>query len=194
VADRTRRGAPPGEPRLVGYLYVLPAMLVFGAFLLWPILRTVSLSFYEWDGLTQGTWVGLENYRAVLTEPALRAPFVHALVLVLFFCVLPIVAGLALAGLMSRATLPGLGFFRTVIFLPQVVATVVVGIAWSELARRAPAAGPAPSSPSAAPVSPTSATGRPSVEARVSGPGGLTVRYLDENGQIQQLDVKDFGR
>jgi raffinose/stachyose/melibiose transport system permease protein len=134
VAEPARRtGAPPGEPRLVGYLYVLPALVVFGAFLLWPILRAVSLSFYEWDGLTQGTWVGLENYQAVLTDPVLRAPFVHALVLVVFFSVLPIVAGLALAGLMSRVTLPGLGFFRTVIFLPQVVATVVVGIAWSAI-------------------------------------------------------------
>jgi raffinose/stachyose/melibiose transport system permease protein len=134
VAESARRtGAPPGEPRLVGYLYVLPALVVFGAFLLWPILRAVSLSFYEWDGLTQGTWVGLENYQAVLTDPVLRAPFVHALVLVVFFSVLPIVAGLALAGLMSRVTLPGLGFFRTVIFLPQVVATVVVGIAWSAI-------------------------------------------------------------
>lgn len=134
MAEPARRtGAPPGEPRLVGYLYVLPALVVFGAFLLWPILRAVSLSFYEWDGLTQGTWVGLENYQAVLTDPVLRAPFVHALVLVAFFSVLPIVAGLALAGLMSRVTLPGLGFFRTVIFLPQVVATVVVGIAWSAI-------------------------------------------------------------
>ena len=134
MAEPTRRtGAPPGEPRLVGYLYVLPALVVFGAFLLWPILRAVSLSFYEWDGLSQGTWVGLENYRAVLTDPVLRAPFVHALVLVVFFSVLPILAGLALAGLMSRTSLAGLGFFRTVIFLPQVVATVVVGIAWSAI-------------------------------------------------------------
>jgi raffinose/stachyose/melibiose transport system permease protein len=134
VAEPSRRtGAPPGEPRLVGYLYVLPALVVFGAFLLWPILRAVSLSFYEWDGLSQGTWVGLDNYRAVLTDPLLRAPFVHALVLVVFFSVLPILAGLALAGLMSRTSLAGLGFFRTVIFLPQVVATVVVGIAWSAI-------------------------------------------------------------
>jgi len=134
VADASRRtGAPPGEPRLVGYLYVLPALLVFAAFLLWPILRAISLSFYEWDGLTQGTWVGADNYVAVVTDPTLRAPFLHALVLVVFFCVLPIAIGLALAALMSRVRLPGLGFFRTVIFLPQVVATVVVGIAWSAI-------------------------------------------------------------
>jgi len=134
VTEPSRRsGAPPGEPRLVGYLYVLPALLVFAAFLLWPILRAVSLSFYEWDGLTQGTWVGLDNYLAVVSDPTLRAPFVHALVLVLFFCVAPIGIGLALAGLMSRVHLRGMAFFRTVIFLPQVVATVVVGIAWSAI-------------------------------------------------------------
>ena len=128
-----RTGAPPGEPRLVGYVYVLPALLVFGVFLLLPILRTVSLSFYEWDGLTPGSWAGLDNYRAVLTDPALRAPFVHALVLLVFYSALPILIGLALAGLMSRAQLRGLGFFRTVVFLPQVVTMVVVGIAWSAI-------------------------------------------------------------
>ncbi len=130
---RRSTGAPPGEPRLVGYVYVLPALLVFGAFLLWPILRTVSLSFYDWDGLTPGTWAGLDNYRAVLTDPALRAPFGHALVLLVFYSVLPILIGLALAGFMSRARLRGLGFFRTVVFLPQVVTMVVVGIAWSAI-------------------------------------------------------------
>ncbi len=133
MADGRRTGAPPGEPRLVGYLYVAPALLVFGAFLLWPILRTASLSFYEWDGLTQGTWAGLDNYRALIDDPSLRAPFGHALVLIVFFSVLPVALGLALAGLMSRARLRGLGFFRTVLFLPQVVAMVVVGIAWSAI-------------------------------------------------------------
>lgn len=133
LSGRTAVGAPPGEPRLVGYLYALPALVVFGAFLLWPILRAVSLSFYEWDGLTQGTWAGLDNYRALLTDEELRAPFGHALVLVVFFSVLPVVLGLALAGLMARAHVRGLGFFRTVVFLPQVVAMVVVGIAWSAI-------------------------------------------------------------
>ena len=133
MAEARRTGAPPGEPRLVGYLYVLPALLVFGAFLLWPIVRTFSLSFYEWDGLTQGAWVGLANYQALIDDPTLRAPFAHALVLLVFFSVLPVLIGLALAGLLSHARLRGLGFFRTVLFLPQVVAMVVVGITWSAI-------------------------------------------------------------
>jgi raffinose/stachyose/melibiose transport system permease protein len=127
------RSGPPGEPRLIGYLYVAPALLVFGAFLLWPILRAVWLSLYEWDGLSVGTWVGLDNYVAVVTDPALRAPFWHAAVLVVFFCVIPVTLGLTLAGLMSRVQLAGMGFFRVVLFLPQVVAMVVVGIAWQAI-------------------------------------------------------------
>lgn len=128
-----RPAGPPGEPRNVGYLYAAPALLVFGIFLLWPILRAVWLSLFAWDGLGLGTFVGLDNYAAVLTDPELRAPFVHALVLVFFFSALPVTLGLVLAALMSRSRLRGLGFFRTVLFLPQVVAMVVVGIAWQTL-------------------------------------------------------------
>lgn len=128
-----RPTGPPGEPRAVGYLYIAPALLVFGAFLLWPIIRAVWLSFYEWDGLGLGTFVGIDNYREVLTDPELRAPFGHALVLVVFFSLLPVTAGMALAAMMSRTALRGLGFFRTMLFLPQVVAMVVVGIAWQTL-------------------------------------------------------------
>lgn len=130
----TRRPAgPPGEPRNVGYLYVAPALLVFGLFLLWPIARAVWLSLFEWDGLGLGVFVGLDNYVEVLTDPELQAPFGHALVLVVFFSLIPVTVGLVLASLMGRARLRALGFFRTVLFLPQVVAMVVVGIAWQTL-------------------------------------------------------------
>lgn len=128
-----RRSRAPGEPRLVGYAYVAPALLVFGLFLLAPLAYAVQLSFFEWDGLGLGTWVGLDNYVAVFTDPELRAPFVHALVLVFFFSVLPVLLGLLLAALMTRSRVRGAGFFRTVIFLPQVVALTVVAVVWRQI-------------------------------------------------------------
>ena len=54
----------------------------------------------------------------------------HALVLLLFYSVLPLLIGLALAGVMARARVRGLAFFRTVLFLPQVIALVVVAVMW----------------------------------------------------------------
>jgi raffinose/stachyose/melibiose transport system permease protein len=121
---------PPGEPRRIAYLYLLPAFAVYAAFLLYPIGRAVQLSLYDWDGLSLGRWVGLDNYLAIVADEGLRAAFGHALVLIVFYAVGPLVIGLALAAILNHAKVRGLGFFRTVVFLPQVIAMVVVAVAW----------------------------------------------------------------
>lgn len=130
---RTSQGRAPGEPWRVAYLYIAPALVVFSLFLLAPLGYAVWLSFYDWDGLGLGTWVGLDNYVAVFTDPQLRAPFVHALVLVVFFSLLPVLLGMLLAALMTRSAVRGAGFFRTVIFLPQVIALTVVAVVWRQI-------------------------------------------------------------
>ncbi len=133
VRSRRPGSGPPGEPRLVAYLYVAPALLVFTLFLLAPLAYAVQLSFFEWDGLGLGTWVGLDNYVAVFTDPDLRAPFLHALVLIVFFSFVPVALGLLLAALMTRTQVRGAGFFRTVVFLPQVIALTVVAVVWRQI-------------------------------------------------------------
>ncbi|RJK98017.1 carbohydrate ABC transporter permease [Vallicoccus soli] len=130
---RSRRSGPPGEPRLVAYLYLAPALLVFGAFALYPLGRTVQISLFDWDGLTLATWVGLGNYADVLQDEQLRGAFGHAAVLVVFWSLLPLLIGMVLASVLHRARVRGLGFFRTVVFLPQVVAMVVIAVAWRRL-------------------------------------------------------------
>jgi raffinose/stachyose/melibiose transport system permease protein len=132
LRDRYRRRAP-GEPRAIGYLYVLPALALYGAFLLYPFGQSVWLSLLHWDGLTRATWAGFGNYTDLFTDPSLRAPFVHALVLLLFYAALPVGIGLLLAAVMSRIRVKGMAFFRTVLFLPQVLAMVVVGVAWRSI-------------------------------------------------------------
>lgn len=124
---------PPGEPRRIGYLYILPAFLVYAAFLLYPLVRSVQISFYDWDGISLGTWVGFQNYLDVFADERLRGAFMHALVLMVFFAVIPLVVGLLLASILNRAQVRGLGFFRTVVFLPQVVAMVVIAVAWRRI-------------------------------------------------------------
>ena len=121
---------PPGEPRLVGYLYLLPAFAVFALFVLVPLVHAAYISLFHWDGLTVGTWAGLSNYKDVVDDPTLRSSFVHALVLILFYAVLPLLIGLLLAGVMARARVRGLALFRTILFLPQVIALVVVAVMW----------------------------------------------------------------
>jgi raffinose/stachyose/melibiose transport system permease protein len=122
--------APPGEPRRVGYLYLLPALVVFALFVLVPLGHSAWLSLFEWDGVTEGTWVGFDNYRAVAEDGELRAAFLHAFALIAFYALLPIAIGLLLAAAMARTRVRGLALFRTVLFLPQVIALVVVAVMW----------------------------------------------------------------
>ncbi|WP_369201736.1 carbohydrate ABC transporter permease [Streptomyces sp. PU-14G] len=133
-----RRGGRGGRAWR-GYLYVLPAAAVYLAFAVLPALHTAYLSLFEWDGVTLGEWAGLRNYREVFTDPALRGAVFNALVLVVFFAFLPILAGLAMTGLLSlpRASLGGagprrrgLGVYRLLFMLPQVVPLVAVGVTW----------------------------------------------------------------
>ncbi len=128
-----RRPSVAARSRLTPYLYLLPAFAVYGAFMIYPLLRAVQLSLYEWDGLSLATFVGFANYQEVLTDPDLRASFVHALVLIFFYAVLPVVIGLVLGAVLHRARVRGLAAFRTIVFLPQVIALVVVAIAWRQI-------------------------------------------------------------
>jgi raffinose/stachyose/melibiose transport system permease protein len=121
---------PPGEPRRVAYLYLLPALALFGVFVLYPLLRAGWISLFEWDGVTKGEWVGLDNYEAVVGEAGLRRAFLHSGVLLLFYAALPVAIGLLLAAAASRSRIRGLTALRTILFLPQVIALVVVAVTW----------------------------------------------------------------
>ncbi|MBD8062180.1 carbohydrate ABC transporter permease [Oceanitalea stevensii] len=135
VPRAARKGRPRGLGRfgLTPYLFLAPAFVVYAAFLLYPLGRAVQISLYDWDGLSLATFVGLDNYVDVLTDERLRESFWHALVLIFFFSVLPLCIGLVLAALLVRAQVRGLPFFRTVVFLPQVIAMVVVAVAWRQI-------------------------------------------------------------
>lgn len=120
----------PGEPRAIGYVYILPAVAVFVALVVVPFCQSVWYSLFDWDGLSVATWVGLGNYRSMATDPTLRAPFLHALTLLIFYALLPILIGLLLAATLTRVRVRGLTFFRVMLFLPQVLAMVVVALAF----------------------------------------------------------------
>jgi raffinose/stachyose/melibiose transport system permease protein len=120
----------PGEPRKVAYLYLAPAFFFYLLFAFGPLVYTTWLSFFDWDGLTVGTWVGLDNYEKVLSDPDIRASFVHSFELIVFYAVLPCILGLLLASVIAHSRVRGVTFFRAVLFLPQTIASVVVAIAW----------------------------------------------------------------
>lgn len=131
MGHQSPRGTTGGRPaELWRYAFVLPALVVYAIFVLWPLVQTVQISFYDWNGITLATPVGVQNYVDVLTDPSNRRALSHSIVFVFFYSLLPTAIGLLFAGIMSRIRIYGLTFFRAVLFMPQVLSTVVVAVAW----------------------------------------------------------------
>jgi raffinose/stachyose/melibiose transport system permease protein len=130
-----RRGARPGSRRglsrrLLALVFVLPALALYTMFVLIPAGQTIYLSFFDWDGINLAVPVGLENYLEVFTNPLLVRSITNAAVLIVFFAVVPIAAGLLIVALAGRREIFGMPFFRAIIFLPQVLPMVAIGIIW----------------------------------------------------------------
>jgi raffinose/stachyose/melibiose transport system permease protein len=119
---------------LVGWLFVVPALVMYGVFVIQPLFLTLQYSLYRWDGVGPATWVGLSNYVTVLSEPRLLETLFNAFRLVLFFSLVPVGLGLVTASVIQRVATGRLGTIsRTVLFLPQVIPLVAAGIIWGRL-------------------------------------------------------------
>ena len=135
TTPETKAGHPVRQiaRRASGWLYVLPALTVYGFVVLIPTVQSVWYSLFSWDGVTPATWVGIDNYTDFATNPLIGQALSHTLVLVFFFSIMPIILGLLSAALVSRSRTKGTGFFRTVIFLPQILTSVVIAVIWRQL-------------------------------------------------------------
>lgn len=115
--------------RITPWLFLAPALGVFGAAVLVPMVLTVGYSFTEWNGFGPMSFVGLDNYTRAIGDELFRDSFVHVLIYIAATIVLEVGVGLALAGLitMRRAGM----WFRVAIFVPVMLPLVVVAVLWS---------------------------------------------------------------
>ena len=118
----------------VGWLFVLPALVMYTLFVLTPLVLTVKYSFYKWNGVTPAIWVGLKNYLTIFQVPDLIGTIYNAFWLVVWFSFIPVGLGLVVASVIHRVATGQFGAIaRTVLFLPQVIPLVAAGIIWGWL-------------------------------------------------------------
>jgi raffinose/stachyose/melibiose transport system permease protein len=131
VGGVARRGSAATRRHVAGWLLVVPALVAYTLFVIYPLLTSIQYSFFNWDGIGVATWAGFNNYVQVFTNPQLFVSILNVLVLVAFFTVIPVSVGLILASLI-RSMKPGpfASTARTILFLPQIVPLVAAGIAW----------------------------------------------------------------
>jgi raffinose/stachyose/melibiose transport system permease protein len=126
--ERGSRGA--GEPGVSSLAYIAPAAALYTLFVLLPLIDGFWLSLHSWDGVSSKRWVGLGNYRELAHDGAVHSAFLHAVILCIFYAALPVLIGLFVSASLTRAHVRGMSFIKSALFLPQVIAAVVVGVSW----------------------------------------------------------------
>ena len=113
----------------VPWLWVLPAVAVVLAFRYVATGAGTWYAFTDWDGLSDATWVGLDNFREIFEDPASRGALKNTVVLAFSFVIASNLIGLALALALQR-TVRSRGLLRALFFLPVVMSSLAVSYVW----------------------------------------------------------------
>ncbi len=117
----------------VAYLFVAPAFFLMIVFLAYPLVQSLILSLYQWNGLGQATWVGLDNFRRLLTDDSV---FILSLQNNAVFSLLTTFGTVVLGFLLALAVerrVRGWRIFKVTYFLPVMMSSTVVGLLWGRL-------------------------------------------------------------
>lgn len=134
-----KRSALDGSKH-TNFIYLLPGLLLYAAFVFGPIIAALALSLTSWDGLSMPSWVGLGNYVDLFSDNRFYIALRNNAALMIFYCVLPLVLGIGLAACVWNLKQREQLALRTFLFLPYIMPTAVLGIIWAWLYN--PAFGP----------------------------------------------------
>ncbi|MCG5219158.1 carbohydrate ABC transporter permease [Streptosporangium sp. KLBMP 9127] len=129
---------PPLLPRLRkhwwSYVFLIPMILLFGAFTVWPMIASWWYAFFDWDGVGAATdWVGLGNFTEVLGNEMFWQAFWNSFLFSVVAICVEMPLALLFAILLNNHRLRGRDLYRLALFLPVVATTAVVGIVFAVL-------------------------------------------------------------
>ena len=112
-------------------LFMLPALALYGLFVLFPIIQAARYSLYDWNGLEPlDNFVGLANFERALSDPVFLGSVSHNALIVVLSLVVQVPFALGIALMLNRR-FPGRAVLRLIFFAPYVIAEVITAIVWS---------------------------------------------------------------
>ncbi len=113
-----------------GLFFVLPALVGTFIFIIIPIFCSFALSFTEWDLLNEIKFVGLDNYKSVLSEKEFLQILINTFVYAISTTIFAVIIPLGLAAILNNK-IRGAEVFKTIYFLPFITPAVVIAIVWA---------------------------------------------------------------
>lgn len=111
------------------YIFLLPTIVLYGLYTLWPIVASYGYSFVDWNGFqAEKTFIGFENYQRVFADPLFWNSFTITVLFMLVTVPMRVSLALAFAVVLTHPKLPFRRLFRTTLFLPVVTTTAIIGV------------------------------------------------------------------
>jgi ABC-type sugar transport system permease subunit len=129
---RAKTGLMARKEQRAAYLFLSPWLIGLVAFWLLPIIASFLLSLSEWRIITPLKWVGLDNYREMVSDRTFWVSIRVTLKYMVLSVPLYLVCGLLLS-LLLNLKIRGINLFRTILFLPSVLSGVAVAVLWVAL-------------------------------------------------------------
>lgn len=117
---------------LTAYSFILPNFIGFLIFTFIPIVISIGLSFMEWDTANPAKFVGLKNFKRLLSDETFRISFGNTIYYTVATVPLTLVCALLLAILLNKG-IKGVKVYRAVFFLPYITSIVAVAVVWNML-------------------------------------------------------------
>ena len=111
-------------------IFVLPALIIFTIMIFVPIIQVFSKSFFQWDGLNKGVFIGLDNYIRLFTDKTFYLANKNGFIFAVILTVFQIVLATVFAVTVSNVKVKGRNFFRVAYFIPVVLSVTVVCQLW----------------------------------------------------------------
>ncbi|MDK2942798.1 MAG: sn-glycerol 3-phosphate transport system permease protein [Acetobacterium sp.] len=114
------------KDKLIGYILILPSLSVFSVFMFWPLLRTVYLSFFEWNMVKPvKMFVGFANYIDMFQDPLTYKIIGNTVGYILILLALNFIAPYVLSFVLSVIIKKGQNIYKKIFFLPSIISLVV---------------------------------------------------------------------
>ncbi|WP_411333992.1 carbohydrate ABC transporter permease [Metabacillus indicus] len=117
------------QGKITPYLFLLPGCIILGAFIFYPMLQAIWLSFTNYNMVTEAEFIGTENYQNLFEDElfwkVLGQTLLYLIIVVPALVILPI-----FIAILVNQQIRGIAFFRSAYYIPVVTSMVVVGITW----------------------------------------------------------------
>lgn len=115
---------------LFGYIFTMPQILGYLAFVLFPMVFSLVLCFCEWNMMDDPVFVGFKNFEAIFRDQIFWKSIGNTFIYLCIVVPLTMLTSLSLA-LLTNRKLPFMKFYRAAFFLPMVTSTVAIAMVWS---------------------------------------------------------------